>query len=265
MTCFVAVGRERSPLFPVLEHSAPRLWQAWQGCLSSHLIRFKRHHSQARATWLRLGRAMAAAPSLVVVGEVRRAKFGWSRWACFFWVAPLVGEMPAVTRSSWWRGSAAKVVNMTLKPRVVTEPQGQYSALIKRQGSLTSGRWGLYKSGGHSAINGSAYHVNDDPGYKAGVVTGALLKKIAPAKVDYVRDVDFAYNGDEKDYLRTTTSPNDMTMDHDDAKICSGEIRMQQQSISRTCTGNSPVVLRSLMRLKAASVCCIPNPESSLT
>ena len=64
VTYLAAVGRERSPLFPVLEHSPPRLWQAWQGWLSSHLIRFKRHHSHARATWLRLGRTVEAVLAL---------------------------------------------------------------------------------------------------------------------------------------------------------------------------------------------------------
>ena len=69
------------------------------------------------------------------------------------------------------------------------------------------------------------------------------MKKSATGRFDYVRDVDFPYNGGEKGNLLTTTSTSDM-MDHDDAKIRSGEIRMQQQSIS----GKRTRVRREILR-----------------
>ena len=69
-TCLVAVGRVRRLGFPVLVHSPPRFRQAWQGRLSSHLMRFMRHHWHARGTWLRFGRLAAGVIGSVLAGEV---------------------------------------------------------------------------------------------------------------------------------------------------------------------------------------------------
>ena len=55
----MADGRVRISPFPLLLHRSPRLWQLEQGNLSSHLMRWTRHESQALATWLRLGFTVA--------------------------------------------------------------------------------------------------------------------------------------------------------------------------------------------------------------
>ena len=90
----------------MLEQSTPHFRQALHGWLSSHLIRFTRHDSQARATWLRFGRLVSVIPEAEPIGELDTAEAP-SALECFFDVE--VWRVEAVR--PWCREEfAAKVV-----------------------------------------------------------------------------------------------------------------------------------------------------------